>query len=37
MYSTSTLMRTEKQIKKYSKEQAGKNLKTTNVIEAISI
>ena len=37
MYLTSTLMRTEKQIKKYSEEQARKNLKTANVIEAISI
>jgi hypothetical protein len=30
-------MRTEKQMKKYPEEQARKNLKTTNVIEAISI
>ena len=30
-------MRTEKQIKKYSEEQALKNLKTANVIEDISL
>jgi hypothetical protein len=30
-------MRTEKQIEKYSEEQARKNLKTANVEEVISL